>query len=101
MKTFMAAIMVLALLGGSYAYGEEYSEFAIKYGMHEKIVNEMYGEPISSVYIKKNPIPKKKALYEIGETDYMILHYFSGRIYKITLLEDMMAADAIAIFDEN
>ena len=90
------------LLIGAPVYGEEgYEEFNIKYGMHEKKVIEKYGEPLYVKNIKVNPIPVKKALYEKGEMSYMVLHFFSGRIYKITLLEEMNLDEAQAIFEHD
>ena len=96
---FMISIVIF--LGAS-AYGQEgYEEFNIKYGMHEKKVIEQYGEPLYTKIIKVNPIPVKKVLYKRGETGYMVLHFFSGRIYKITLLEDMSLDEAQAIFERD
>jgi hypothetical protein len=69
--------------------------------MHEKIVKREYGEPLYAKSIKVNPIPIKKVLYERGEMRYMILHFFSGRIYKIVLLEDMDLDEARDIFERN
>lgn len=98
-KTILFSILAcLTFLTSSSAYGE-YVQFDIKYGMHEKIVNQKYGDPISVKNIKVHPIPIKKALYKIDEPNYMILHFFSGRIYKIILLEDMEPEDAAEIFE--
>lgn len=63
--------------------------------------NPQYGEPVLAENIKVNPIPKKKALYELDEINYMILYFFSGRINKIMLLEDMGFDEAASIFKEQ
>ena len=98
--TCLIALSIL-LMSIPYVYGGEYKKFDIKYGMHEKIVNEEYGEPVLSKNIKVHPIPRKKALYELDENNYMILYYFSGRMHKIVLLEDMGLDEASSIFNEE
>ncbi|MFH1753597.1 MAG: hypothetical protein ABH875_05385 [Candidatus Omnitrophota bacterium] len=101
-KTVLIAFLVgFVLLLGTSAMGEEYEEFSIKYGMHEDTVKEKYGEPLYSKNIKVNPIPIKKVLYERGESEYMILHFYSGRIYKIVLLEDMDLDEVRDIFERS
>jgi hypothetical protein len=94
------ALAALMLLNVAESYCE-YDKFDIKYGMHERIVNQKYGDPIYVKNIKLHPIPHKKALYGLDESDYMILYYFSGRIYKIVLLERMDAEQATEIFEED
>lgn len=84
-----------------YCYGEEYKKFDIRYGMHQKTINQKYGEPLLSEDIRVDPLPKRKALYELDKSNYMILHFFLGRIYKIVLLEDMGADEAARLFKEN
>ncbi len=102
MKTILIAslIIISVLFSGRAAYAE-YLKFDIKYGMHEKIVNQKYGDPLDVLNIKVNPIPQKKALYEIDRSNFMILHFFSGRIYKIVLLEGMALDEASTIFKEE
>ncbi|MEE8359705.1 MAG: hypothetical protein V3S04_02115 [Candidatus Omnitrophota bacterium] len=97
---FISFLIGYVLILGTSAIGQEYEEFNIKYGMHEKTVLKEYGEPLCIKKIKVNPIPIKKVLYERGETGYMILHFFSGRIYKIVLLEDMDLDEAKGIFEQ-
>ncbi|MBL7170455.1 MAG: hypothetical protein ISS46_00460 [Candidatus Omnitrophica bacterium] len=83
--------------------GEYYKEFEIKQGMHEDVVNEKYGQPVLTEKIKEGflPIPKKKALYKIDDSTYIILHFFSGRISEITILEDVNFDEASSLFREN
>lgn len=85
------------------AYGQEYEKFQIKLGMHERAVNEKYGMPVVTEKLKKGffPISKKKALYKIADSDYMILYFFSGRIKDITVLEDMERDEALLMFNEE
>ena len=80
---------------------DEYQKVAIKHGMYEEIVNEKFGEPVLSEKIKPRfwPIPKKKALYELGDSDYMILDFFSGRVSEITILSDMDKEEAVEMFE--
>jgi hypothetical protein len=80
---------------------EEEVKLTIKHGMYEKTVNEEYGEPILLELIRDKfwPIPKKKALYRLGEKDYMILYFFSGRVSKISILSEMPLDQAIAFFN--
>ena len=100
-RSIIAFILIgFIFLSSPPVYGE-YVKFDIKYGMHEKTVSQKYGEPLHVKNIKVNPIPIKKALYEIGAENYMILHFFSGRIYKITLLEGMALDEAVAIFEKD
>ncbi|MDP8299309.1 MAG: hypothetical protein P9L88_05355 [Candidatus Tantalella remota] len=79
---------------------EEPKKISIKHGMYEKSVNKRFGDPLLVQEIKDKfwPIPKKRALYEIGESDYMILYFFSGRINKITILSDMDREQAVEMF---
>jgi len=101
-KTILISFLIgYSLMLGASAMGQEYEEFNIKYGMHEKTVLKEYGEPLYIKSVKKNPIPIKKVLYERGEMRYMILHFFSGRIYKIVLLEDMGLDEARDIFEQG
>lgn len=92
----LASIITIASLRG---YAEDYDKFEIKYGMHEETVKEKYGQPLLVKQIKIHPIPSKKALYKIGDSDYMTLHFFSGRIQKITLLHDTEEDAASTLFN--
>jgi hypothetical protein len=97
-------VVILAFIGaclGSADVYAGYEKFEIKYGMHEKIVNEQYGDPVQSKTIKTNPIPIKKGLYKTGDTGYAVIYFFSGRIYKIVLLNDMSLDEAKAVFEED
>jgi len=78
-------------------------EFEIKQGMHEKTVNEKYGQPILVEKLKSGflPIPKRKALYKIDDADYMILRFFSGRVHEVSILEDMDINEATEMFKKN
>ncbi len=100
-KLFITLLIISSALLGSAAAYAEYLKFDIKYGMHERIVNQKYGDPLDVLNIKVNPIPQKKALYEIDKVNFMILHFFSGRIYKIVLLEGMALDEASTIFKEE
>ena len=104
----MIFIFLLAnflLLNTGHVYGEEekYEKLEIKHGMYERTVNERYGEPAMVEKIKGDfwPIPRSKALYKIGEFDYMILHFFSRRVRKITILSDVGFEEAVAIFKQD
>jgi len=99
MKKIIVIIFLLigVCLGDARVYAE-YEKFDIKYGMHEEIVNKEYGDPVESKTIKANPIPIKKGLYKIDDTGYAVLYFFSGRIYKIILLNDMALDEAKAVF---
>lgn len=101
------AILILiitstAVYAGS-VFAEEYTEFEIKQGMHEDVVNEKYGQPVLAEKMKEGflPIPKKKALYKIDDSTHMILHFFSGRIHEITMLEDVNFDKASSLFKED
>jgi len=96
-------IMVLMCLIPGYSYGEEYEKFEIKQGMRENEVNERYGSPVVAEKIKPGffPIPQKKALYKIDESDYMILNFFSGRVSKVTILSDMNVEEATNMFRQQ
>ena len=102
-KIIISFLLVGLMLSHSVSgYGDEYKEFDIKYGMHKKIVNKRYGEPILVEKMgKTSPIPKQRALYKIDDSNYMIIYYFSKRIYKITLLQDMDLAEAKVIFERG
>ncbi len=100
-RIFISFLIGYVLMLGTSVIGQEYEEFNIKYGMHEKTVLKEYGEPLYSKNVKVNPIPIKKVLYKRGETGYMILHFFSGRIYKIVLIEDMGLDEAKDIFEQS
>jgi hypothetical protein len=71
--------------------------------MHEKTVNDRYGMPVMAEDLKKGflPISKKKALYKIDDSDYMILYFFSGRVKNVTLLENAEHDEAIRAFKEE
>lgn len=97
MKKFISVVLLAVISVSAAAAYADYQKFDIKYFMHEEIVNERYGDPIGVKKIKINPIPVKEALYRIDDSNYMILKFFSGRIWKITLLEGMDLAQAESI----
>ncbi len=98
-KTTLFILAIFILFNGPFSYADEYEKFDISYGMHERLVNEKYGEPLATEKLRNIiPISKKKALYEIDDSDYMILYFFSGRIYEIALLQEMSADEALEIF---
>ena len=94
-------LAVFLVLNAAGLKAEEYQKIAIKHGMYEKIVNEQFGDPVIVEEIKPGfwPIPKKKALYELGDSDYMILNFFSGRVSEITILSDMDQEEAVEMFE--
>jgi len=98
---FLLANFLLSNAG--YVHGEEYEKIEISHGMYEKAVNAKYGEPVLSEKIESKfwPIPQTKALYRIGESDYMILHFFSRRVKKITILNGLDLEEATAVFEEE
>ncbi|MFC1480264.1 hypothetical protein ACFL5Y_02310 [Candidatus Omnitrophota bacterium] len=93
----------LLLAGTACVHANAVVKIAIKYGMYEENVNKAYGQPVLTEKIKDTfwPIPKKKALYKIGESDYIILYFFSGRINKITILSDINPEEATAMFQQK
>ncbi len=101
MRRPISAILAMAMVFCAATARAEYKKFDIKYFMHEEIVNERYGEPVSVKQIRVHPIPEKKALYKINGSDWMILKFFSGRIWRITLLEDMDRGEARDILMRN
>lgn len=100
---FLLAVLILTNVSITSAQEEEYQKLVIKQGMHEKTVTEKYGQPLYAENIKDSfwPIPKKKALYRIGEKDYMVLSFFSRRVSKITILTDVSLEYATSIFKEQ
>lgn len=83
------------------AFSEEYKKFDIKYGMHESAVRDNLGDPVLTEKSGRAiAIPRKKALYKLDETNYAILYFFSGRIHKIVLLEDMDLVEASGLFKD-
>jgi len=83
------------------AHSDDYEKrFEIKQGMHETAVNLKYGMPLEMEKLKSGflPIPKKKALYKIDESTYIIIKFFSGRINEITILEDVTQDEASSMF---
>jgi len=102
MKKAIILISIISIVSFSAMPGyAQYKKFDIKYGMHERVVNKEYGNPMQTKTIKAHPIPIKKGLYKIDETGYAILYFFSGRIYKIVLLNDLSLDEAMAIFNEE
>ncbi|MFC1643794.1 hypothetical protein ACFL5C_00505 [Candidatus Omnitrophota bacterium] len=93
----------MLLAAASCVHADEAVKITIKYGMYEESVDKAYGQPVLTEKIKDGfwPIPKKKALYKIGESDYMMLYFFSGRINKITILSDMNLEEATALFQQK
>ena len=102
MILFLIIAVVITSHGG-YVLGEEYRSLEIKQGIHEDVVNEKYGEPVSSEKVKEGflPISKKKSLYKIDDSTYMILNFFSGRVNDITVLEDISSDEALSLFRED
>ena len=82
---------------------QEIEKIEIKQGMYEDNVNFKFGEPEFAEDIKTGffPIPRKKALYKIGDADYMILYFYSKRVNKITILSDVDHDEAAAMFAEK
>ena len=100
-KKSLLMLAGILMLNNLCSHAEDYDRFEIKYGMHERIVNEKYGEPLLVKKIKAHPIPRKKALYKTDDSNYMILYFFSGRIQKITLLQDVEQVVAIDLFSND
>lgn len=101
---FLMAFLLLVNASSAFANSaEDYEKLVIKQGMHEKTVTGKYGQPLYAENIKDSfwPIPKKKALYRIGESDYMILSFFSRRVSKITILTDVDLEYAKSIYEEQ
>jgi hypothetical protein len=98
---FILACMVLFNAPSRAEETEAPKKIEIKHGMYEKTVNQRFGDPLLVQEMKDKfwPIPKKRSLYEIGESDYMILYFFSGRINKITILSDMDRDQAVEMFN--
>jgi len=105
MKKSIAVLLFICVVSiyAGIAQCEEYEKFQIKLGMHEKAVNEQYGMPIMTENLKKGflPMSKKKALYKITDSDYMILYFFSGRIKDVTILENTEHDEALTVFKEE
>ena len=103
MKGFIVffVLMIFLVLSAGQVQGQEYEKIAVKHGMYEEIVNEKFGQPVLTEEIKPGfwPIPKKKALYELGDGDYMILNFFSGRVSEITILSEMDQEEVVEIFE--
>lgn len=86
-----------------YALSEGYEKFQIKQGMHENTVNKKYGRPILVEKTKSKilPISKKKTLYKIDDSTFVILYFFSGRVTDVTILEDANLDEATEMFRNN
>lgn len=91
------------LLNNVCIYGQEYKKIEIKYGMHEKVINRKYGEPILTEKLKSGfPfVPNKKSLYRVDESTYMILKFFAGRISTITIVGDITLKEVSLMFKSN
>jgi len=103
MNKIAILFLLFTFLFTGLGYGEDLGAFQIKLGMHESAVNDRYGMPVVSERIKEGfwPISKKKALYRIDGSDYMILHFFSGRVKNVTILEDTVEKEALQHFNEK
>jgi len=99
--TVLAGALALSAIGPVFGGGHE--DLEIKQGMREDDVNDKYGQPVLSERIKEGflPIPKKKSLYKIDGSTYMILRFFSGRINEVTILEDVGFEEASSMFGED
>jgi len=95
-------LLIFLLLPSISSYSQEQKMFQIKHGMHYKIVEDTFGAPLLIKEVPSGflPIPKKKALYRIDDSDYMILLFFSGRVNKITILSDMEYEQALTVYNK-
>lgn len=103
-RILLLIICMIQILANPYfVLGEDCEKFEIKIGTHESAVNAKYGKPIASEKIKEGfwPISKKKALYKIDESDYMILYFFSGRIKNVSILDNADETEAISAFKND
>jgi hypothetical protein len=99
-RIILAAVMMAAFFATS-ALAEEYTKTEIKQGMYEDIVNERFGMPELTQDLEPGffPIPRKRALYRLGDSDFMILSFYSKRVNKITILSDMDREEAERLFE--
>ena len=99
-KIILAALLAAAVVSAGAARADEYTKIEIKQGMYEDIVNERFGMPELTQDLDSGffPIPRKRAFYKIGESDYMILGFYSKRVNKITILSDMDREEAERVF---
>ena len=75
-------------------HAEEAGKTEISFGMHEKKVAKQYGEPLLMEKIKTFPVPRKKALYDLGDSDYVIIYYSFWRVQRIVFFEDTKLDEA-------
>jgi hypothetical protein len=103
MKRIAGLVFIGAVLLAGTLCAQEYEKIEIKQGMYEDNVNERFGQPELSEDINPGffPIPRKKALYKIGGSDYMILYFYSKRVNKITILSDVDQGEALAVFADK
>lgn len=94
-------LVSFVFMGSGSIFAEVYEKVSIKHGMYEENVNKEFGDPVLVEDIKPGfwPIPKKKALYKIGDADFMILNFFSGRVSEITILSDVDREEAVEMFE--
>lgn len=94
---------ILAVLLSARCSADDYEKIQIKQGMRESAVREEFGDPLQEEKLKPGflPIPKKKALYKIDDTTYVILKFFSGRVHEVTVLDDVSSDEAVSMFDQK
>lgn len=95
------AVILTALLS-TRCSADDYEKVQIKQGMRESAIREKFGDPLREEKLKPGflPIPKKKALYKVDDTTYVILKYFSGRVNEVTVLDDVTSDEAASMFDQ-
>lgn len=103
-KLIMALVFTcITAICVNYSCGQEDEGFELRQGTRRKVVNEQYGAPIMTEKLKWGflPIPREKALYKVDDLTYLILHFFSGRVSNIIILDDVDYEKAISLFKEE
>jgi len=98
---FCALFMMCALSKAtSAAEKTAKSAIKIKQGAHFTEVRREYGPPVLSEDDKSGflPISRKRELYRIDNSVFVVLYFFSGRVKDITVLEDVSLAEARSVF---
>lgn len=105
MKRIILAAVTAAVTTAVFSAGavsaDEYTKIQIKQGMYEDTVNERFGTPLLTQELESGffPIPRKRALYTLGDSDFMILGFYSKRVNRITILSDMDREQAESLFE--
>jgi len=103
----MKKVILLLLVVGFFVsqsgigYAQDMEKTVIRFGMSRKTVAKQCGEPLLVEKIKTFPVPRRKALYDLGDSDYAVIYFSFWVVQKVIFLEGISLDEARETFKQG